>query len=1117
MGASQSKSHASASLDELSADDVSNFVMGLGGKYKVYGEAITSNAVDGEILASLDVDNDEEAVKETFECLEITNFLHRRVLVKEWKKAKAAMMMNNSEGNLEGPGGKKQMQLQLARSETGYTLASDITTETADMTAAVSSMEGSSRRSVSPLTVADLGDSGSSCVGPDGPPLTISLQHKQALEALELPQSLDLLPADSKVLDSYRETATHVRKALNAKIGAVNLLSTGEGKGVNSLATVVDLPDGTELATRLHFDQPEDMEICRSLLLTSEEDFHVIDIPEAISQANGMSGRVKYYGYVVKHGGLRVGTVCVIVLESRGTSTTTEEKRSILKSMAKVTEKQLDRRKVLLQRTQNLKYEIEQLKKSQEDCIVAPAQGQLKVVLASQIASRQVLFPYPEEPELTSEDGCPTRSEFTRRSATLASWLPDKQANEEERLHLGPEYYKTMEDGFSTDQTPVGQLDMDRVAMLNALALTEIDPLADEAKNIQSLCNMGGTLLDVDFVLISLADHQYAYSLFPTFVKGVDNFSKKTLAYIANSCETIALNPDGSPFCCRGNRAAGICNYSLMTPGQQSFVVHDVARDESLYHWKTVADVGFYSGAPIIVRGQPVGSLCCMSTEARPNFGRVQEVQLEQFANLIAQQLESWALSREMKKLELERRLLLGNCLQNSIMKSMRASPPEEYAALVFTNVEGLQALQESSPEATKLALTTHKEVVRTAAVNNSGYEVNAEGNSFYLAFADVVDAVNFCLQAQEGLQAAQWAEDILALSEACEDPSGSMRGLRVRMVVHCGEVESTKNQQSGQVEYTGDTVHVAKNLERMCHGGQILVTSDVWSIVSHLVENSLESVQVMDLGSHVIPTHSAHVHDGITTKTVLQLVPSALSHDYLCSRRLASEQPSCLPGRVFPSLLTAKSLGASFRDAPFADNRVTMVSVDTSKAETIVEDSTMLLAALSKRIGALLAGEYPTGYQCQDNFLLAFGEIADAVQFGLELQAKLENEVFRDLSLKGCLKIGIHEGVFDTMGPNPKDGKAEYVGQVVTAVSRIAKEAAPGCVYLGRVAAFDDAFMLQPVTNGYMQEFKGQTALEGIPGDFSLFKCQPCTSWYDQVKDKRTDRRELRTPWRGY
>ena len=77
MGASHSSSITP--LEQLTVEEVKNFVLQLGCKYEVYGDTIAGNAVDGELLASLETD---EELKETLACLEITNFLHQKKLLK---------------------------------------------------------------------------------------------------------------------------------------------------------------------------------------------------------------------------------------------------------------------------------------------------------------------------------------------------------------------------------------------------------------------------------------------------------------------------------------------------------------------------------------------------------------------------------------------------------------------------------------------------------------------------------------------------------------------------------------------------------------------------------------------------------------------------------------------------------------------------------------------------------------------------------------------------------------------------------------------------------------------------------------------------------------------------
>lgn len=65
----------------------------------------------------------------------------------------------------------------------------------------------------------------------------------------------------------------------------------------------------------------------------------------------------------------------------------------------------------------------------------------------------------------------------------------------------------------------------------------------------------------------------------------------------------------------------------------------------------------------------------------RNDFTRAHEMQQEQIAILISQQIESWALRRDMERLEEERRRLE--------IPLQKAAPPVEYAALVLTDIQG--------------------------------------------------------------------------------------------------------------------------------------------------------------------------------------------------------------------------------------------------------------------------------------------------------------------------------------------------------------------------------------------------------------------------------------------
>ena len=112
---------------------------------------------------------------------------------------------------------------------------------------------------------------------------------------------------------------------------------------------------------------------------------------------------------------------------------------------------------------------------------------------------------------------------------------------------------------------------------------------------------------------------------------------------------------------------------------------------------------------------------------------------------------------------------------------------PTGTVALVFTDVQGSTRLWERCPDDMGRALDVHNRVLRALIAEHGGYEVKTQGDSFMVAFASVVTAVRWCLEAQRALLEAPWPEVLLDEPDARveQGPHGLLhRGLRVRMGV---------------------------------------------------------------------------------------------------------------------------------------------------------------------------------------------------------------------------------------------------------------------------------------------------------------------------------------------
>jgi predicted ATPase/class 3 adenylate cyclase len=152
------------------------------------------------------------------------------------------------------------------------------------------------------------------------------------------------------------------------------------------------------------------------------------------------------------------------------------------------------------------------------------------------------------------------------------------------------------------------------------------------------------------------------------------------------------------------------------------------------------------------------------------------------------------------------------------------AEQPTGSVTLLFTDVEGsTRLLQRLGRERYAAALDLHRRLLRDAFGRHDGYEVNYEGDSFFVAFADPAAAVASAAEAQEALGAADW-------------PDGEP--FRVRIGIHTGEPAAEPPK------YVGLDVHLAARIMAAGHGGQVLLSEATRGNVDRAA---------LDLGEHTL------------------------------------------------------------------------------------------------------------------------------------------------------------------------------------------------------------------------------------------------------------------------
>ena len=174
---------------------------------------------------------------------------------------------------------------------------------------------------------------------------------------------------------------------------------------------------------------------------------------------------------------------------------------------------------------------------------------------------------------------------------------------------------------------------------------------------------------------------------------------------------------------------------------------------------------------------------------------------------------------------------------------------PGGTVTFLFTDIEGSTGLLKQLGEHYGGVLEEHGRILRSAFQTNGGRIVDTQGDSFFAAFGRAKEAVAAAADAQRGLAAHPWPEDVV---------------VRVRMGLHTGE------PRAGKERYVGIDVHKTARIGAAGHGGQVLLSRTT----RELVEDELPpGVSVRDLGERHLkdldrPEHLAQlVIDGLPSE----------------------------------------------------------------------------------------------------------------------------------------------------------------------------------------------------------------------------------------------------------
>src|SRR5919109_2217802 len=145
-----------------------------------------------------------------------------------------------------------------------------------------------------------------------------------------------------------------------------------------------------------------------------------------------------------------------------------------------------------------------------------------------------------------------------------------------------------------------------------------------------------------------------------------------------------------------------------------------------------------------------------------------------------------------------------GGSRRTVLQSSLMAELPRGAVTFLFTDIEGSTQLVKQLRERYGEVLGEHQRLLRESFAKHGGYEIDTQGDAFFIAFASARDAVLAAVEAQRAVSRYPW-------------PDGAP--LRVRMGIHTGQASPVDGR------YTGLAVHRAARICAAGHGGLVPVS----------------------------------------------------------------------------------------------------------------------------------------------------------------------------------------------------------------------------------------------------------------------------------------------------
>jgi class 3 adenylate cyclase len=243
--------------------------------------------------------------------------------------------------------------------------------------------------------------------------------------------------------------------------------------------------------------------------------------------------------------------------------------------------------------------------------------------------------------------------------------------------------------------------------------------------------------------------------------------------------------------------------------------------------------------------------------------------------------------------------------MTDTIAKEAQRAPQTDALAIVFTDIEKSTRLWEANPSAMAAALEKHNRILRQLIQQYNGYEVKTIGDSFMVAFDNMVDATLFSCGIQTELMIHAPSAPGFRMVRPTQGggPSDQWNDstLRVRVGVEwCTQITAVYDTVHRRFDYFGPSVNIAARVESHAAGGQVLMTGGALEELRRTAQDSNRVAPADFLSLQTTASSAAKrpsVNDAIV---VAQAAAGASLKGVAQTVDVYSVAPLCLSRRAF-------------------------------------------------------------------------------------------------------------------------------------------------------------------------------------------------------------------------